>query len=444
MDQAQDNLTPEDTTGPGRRDGTDLEAGAQPANNRPSDNLEVLWDIAEQRHAEQALRESERRLQQIASALREIIWLRDVKTRQVLYVNPAFEQLCGVPCEEFYKNPDAFGNLIHPDDLQRIMKKGSLYRSDIHRIVRPDGGIRWVWGRTFPVKNEAGEVYRTAAIVEDITERRQAEERIRQLNAELEQRVAERTAELSLARDAAEAANRAKSAFLTIMSHELRTPLNGIFLAAEMLREYGLPAAEQKNYADIILTAGRRLLHMVEGVLEYTVTDSQHMATELDVTLALYEVGLRFQAPAARKHLALTFDIAPNLPPLHADAHEFNRMLRRLVDNAIKFTPDGGQVTVKAERIPGRARPAPAPGPLPAHVLQISVTDTGPGLRPEDCERIFEPFVQLEDSYLKHAEGVGLGLTLARRQAEAHGGRLWAESEGEGKGSRFILTLPIF
>jgi diguanylate cyclase (GGDEF)-like protein/PAS domain S-box-containing protein len=141
-------------------------------------------EITRLEQAEQALHESEEHLDQILSVLHETIWLRDVNTRQVLYVNPAFEQLSGLRCEDFYNNPNAFINIVHPEDKQWIMK-GSLYRSDIHRIVRPDGSIRWVWGRTFPVKNKAGEVYRTAAIVEDITERKQTEEELKLAHAEL-------------------------------------------------------------------------------------------------------------------------------------------------------------------------------------------------------------------------------------------------------------------
>ena len=275
---------------------------------------------------------------------------------------------------------------------------------------------------------------------------------LRLANADLERRVEARTSELSaysgelrLARDAAAAANRAKSAFLTIMGHELRAPLNGIFLAAEMLREHGHTATEQKQYAELILAAGHRLLQTVEGVLEYTVTDAQRHATQLDVALALNEMAIRFRTRAAQKRLTLTFDIASDLPAVYADPHHLDRILRRLLDNAIKFTPEGGQVTVKAQLVSEVVQPELPPGtvsnPLPA--LQISVTDTGPGLRAEDCERIFEPFVQLEASHLAHAEGAGLGLTLARRLAEAHGGSVHAESAGEGLGSTLILRLPL-
>jgi diguanylate cyclase (GGDEF)-like protein/PAS domain S-box-containing protein len=145
-------------------------------------SIEIALDLFEQR---QTLQRSEKYLNQIASALREVIWLRDTKTRQVLYVNPAFEELCGLPCEEFYKNPQTFINTVHPDD-KKWVKEGVLHRSDIHRIIRPDGSVRWVWGRTFPVMNEAGEIYRTAVIAEDITDRKHTEEELKLVNGRLE------------------------------------------------------------------------------------------------------------------------------------------------------------------------------------------------------------------------------------------------------------------
>ncbi|MBN1993102.1 MAG: PAS domain S-box protein [Anaerolineae bacterium] len=141
--------------------------------------------IVERKQAEQALRESEERLRQIASSLREIVWLRDAQTRQVLYVNPAFEELTGRTCEDFYENPDIMRDAIHPDDREGVLKaieqrSGSVPFDTEHRIIHLDGSVRWVSSRSFPVRNEAGEVYRWASIMEDITERKQAEEALRE------------------------------------------------------------------------------------------------------------------------------------------------------------------------------------------------------------------------------------------------------------------------
>ena len=140
----------------------------------------VVRDITERKKAEQALQEGEERLRQIASSLREVIWLRDVQTRQVLYVNPAFEELTGWACESFYENRDIVMDIIYPDDKEEVIKALEQRFEDVpydkeHRIIRLDGSVRWVSSRIFPVRNEVGEVYRWASIMEDITERKQHE-----------------------------------------------------------------------------------------------------------------------------------------------------------------------------------------------------------------------------------------------------------------------------
>jgi PAS domain S-box-containing protein/putative nucleotidyltransferase with HDIG domain len=153
--------------------------------------LSVVRDITERKKAEQALRESEERLRQIASSLREVIWLRNAQTRQVLYVNPAFEELTGRTCKSFYENRDIVIDAIHPDDKEGVIKaleqrlEGVPYDKE-HRIIHLDGSVRWVLSRIFPVRNEAGEVYRWASIMEDISERKQAEEELKNAHEQLE------------------------------------------------------------------------------------------------------------------------------------------------------------------------------------------------------------------------------------------------------------------
>jgi two-component system cell cycle sensor histidine kinase/response regulator CckA len=145
----------------------------------------TVQDITERKKAEQALRESEERLRQIASSLWEVIWLRDAQTRQVLYVNPAFEELTGRTCESFYEKQDLMIDAIHPDDREWMIEaldqryEGVPFEKE-HRIIHLDGSVRWVSSRSFPVRNEAGEVYRWASVMEDITERKRAEEALRE------------------------------------------------------------------------------------------------------------------------------------------------------------------------------------------------------------------------------------------------------------------------
>jgi PAS domain S-box-containing protein len=145
---------------------------------------QLVQELAARERAEETLKESEQRSRQITSSLREAVWLRDTKTLEVLYVNPAYETIWGRTCESLYDNPTSFLDAVWPEDKERVLEavrnqyQGVFFNQE-YRIVRPDGSLRWVWGRTFPIENGAGEVYRIVAVVEDITERKQAEEKVR-------------------------------------------------------------------------------------------------------------------------------------------------------------------------------------------------------------------------------------------------------------------------
>ena len=149
-------------------------------------------EVTARERAEEDLKESNRRLQQIALSLHEAVYLRDAKTRQILYVNPAFEEICGIRCERFLKDSEVFTEIIHPDDKQRVLesRKDAFFAGEAHdvehRIIHPGKNIRWVRGQMFPVKNEKGEVYRLARTLEDITDRKRAGEELRRLNRSLQ------------------------------------------------------------------------------------------------------------------------------------------------------------------------------------------------------------------------------------------------------------------
>jgi signal transduction histidine kinase len=230
-----------------------------------------------------------------------------------------------------------------------------------------------------------------------------------------------------------EEANRHKSAFLANMSHELRTPMNAIIGFSEVLLDPAMEVSdeERRQFLSDILNSGKHLLNLINEVLDLSKIEAGRM--ELHVApAALDEVLETVQSTlrplAAKKALAFEVERADAIAPFPMDAARIKQVLVNLVGNAIKFTPERGRVWVRAVSENG--------------AVQVEVGDTGPGVAPEDHERIFQEFQQAQTTRRAgKPEGTGLGLTLARRFVELHGGRLWVESQA-GKGSRFYFTLP--
>jgi DNA-binding response OmpR family regulator len=235
------------------------------------------------------------------------------------------------------------------------------------------------------------------------------------------------------AKTAAEEANRAKSQFLANMSHELRTPMNAILGFSEILQDqtFGELNRKQARYVDNILTSGRHLLELINSILDLSKIEAGRMELDrsrFDAAAALLSIESIVRPLAAKKQIALTTTIAEPIPLISADEAKFKQILYNLLSNALKFTPEGGQVTASVEWQDGW--------------LQIAVADTGIGIKPEDQERIFRQFEQVDASYARQQQGTGLGLALARKLVELHSGRLWVQSEGERKGSTFCFVLP--
>jgi signal transduction histidine kinase len=230
-----------------------------------------------------------------------------------------------------------------------------------------------------------------------------------------------------------EAANRHKSEFLANMSHELRTPLNAIIGFSEVLGEklFGELNEKQAEYTEDILSSGRHLLALINEILDLSKVEAGRMELEVatfDLPLAIDNARTFVRERAAKHGINLDVTVDERLGDFVGDERKIKQVLLNLLSNAVKFTPEGGRIGIKARQADGS--------------VEISVSDTGIGIAPEDQARIFEEFRQVGSDYAHKVEGTGLGLTLAKKFVELHGGRIWVESE-VGKGSRFIFTLPI-
>ena len=297
-----------------------------------------------------------------------------------------------------------------------------------------------------------------------VTQIQQANEKLDQHRSDLVREVALRTedlartnknledlvVELTRAKEEAEASNRAKSEFLANMSHELRTPLNHIIGFTELVvdRTFGELNQEQEEYLANVLQSARHLLSLINEILDLAKVEAGKMEMELSgVNLReILDQALKLFATKEQTRQLQTFLEMNGIPEMiQADEKRLRQIIHNLLSNAVKFTPNGGEIHVTAALLShGEAdSPKPHTDGEDAPSILISIHDTGIGIRKEDLERIFEPFEQVESTSSRKFQGTGLGLSLTRRLVELHGGNIWVESEGLGKGSTFRVVLPV-
>jgi len=268
----------------------------------------------------------------------------------------------------------------------------------------------------------------------------------------LEENVKERTKKLEEARIIAEAANRAKSEFISNMSHELRTPLNAIIGFSEIMLDDeagNINEEQRREYLREIINSGKELLSTIDEIIEVSKMESGDTVlepSETDIRDLLNSTVAMFKDKIFRHGFKVHVQIDDKIESVVVDAMKIKEVIINFLSNAIKFTPDGGTISVRAHYVEGGSIPAlkpeGQPQGLPQDFIEISVEDTGIGISEADMPRLFQPFQQLESPLRKKYRGRGLGLYLCKRYTEFHGGKIWAESE-QGKGSRFVFMVPM-
>ena len=332
---------------------------------------------------------------------------------------------------ELRASPEEWHGRVHPEDLPSLLADFQAHLAgwteqfeNTHRMRHRDGHYVWMLTRGRALRNPAGEPFRVVGTHLDISAQKELERRLRE--AEEDQR---------LAREQAETANRAKTAFLATMSHEIRTPLNGVLGAVQLLRDLQL-SADQLELVDAAEESATGLLEIVGDILDLTKIESGKLELEsrtLALPATLREVLAAFEARAKAKGLTLTISLADALPAhVSSDPARLRQILGNLIGNAIKFTDTGGvtvSATVKAKEA---AR----------QWIEFSVRDTGIGIAPEVQSRLFSAFVQADSSTTRRFGGTGLGLAISRRLVELMGGEIRVISE-PGRGADFRFQLPL-
>jgi PAS domain S-box-containing protein len=370
-------------------------------------------DITERKRAEERLRKLSRAVEQSPAA----VVITDVQGA-IEYVNPKFTQITGYSAAEVKgQNPRILKSGMQSpsiyEGLWTMILSGAEWRGELANRKK-SGEIYWESSSIVPIRDSAGAITHFLAVKEDITERKRAEEELRR------------------AKDAAEAANRAKSQFLANMSHEIRTPMNGVIGMAGLLLDTEL-SHEQRRYAEIVRSSGEALLAVINDILDFSRIEARKLNLEcadFDLRSVLEYAASLVGIKTVEKKLELVFEVVPGTPCLlRGDAGRLRQVLVNLLGNAVKFTAQG-EVAVRVRVDSEDEQKA---------TLHFTVRDTGIGFRQDLASVLFEPFVQADGSKTRRYGGTGLGLTISKQLVELMGGRIGVRSQ-EGKGAAFWFT----
>jgi PAS domain S-box-containing protein len=390
-----------------RADRHDLETSMQLARHELQERLRV----------EAALRASEQRLRQLADAMPQIVWTAGPEGLD--YFNQRWTDYTGLTLEQS-RSLDDWRTVIHPDDLasakatwDRSARTGEAYEIE-YRLKSASGDYRWFLGRAISVREAPGSVTRWLGTCTDIDAQKRTEQA------------------LDASRAAAEDANRMKDEFLAMVSHELRTPLNAILGWVTLIRHGSVPPAAMSNALEVIHRNATSQAQLVGDLLDVAGSVGgrlQVVRTDVDIIKAAASV-VESQMPAAAAagvHLAMQADDDSLI--VWGDEVRLQQIIRNLLSNALKFTPQGGRIQVRLRRQPEAA--------------ELTVSDTGAGIDPAFLPHLFDRFTQAETGATRQHGGLGLGLSIVRHIVELHGGSVNAHSDGHERGARFIVLLPL-
>ena len=402
-----------------------------------ADSFNALLDEVQRR--QQQLKESEEKFRTVADHTYDWEYWR-AADGSLVYISPSCERITGYTADEFHKDPGLLTRIVHPDDLDKFM----LHLDDTvnnsatadcqtvdFRIYTRSGEECWIAHFCQEVFDSTGKSLGRRACNRDITNSKQAEEKLFAFSALMEQK----NAELGAALITAEEATKAKSNFLATMSHEIRTPMNGVIGMTGLLLDTEL-TKEQREFAEIVRMSGENLLGLINDILDFSKIEAGKLDMEIldfDLRTTMEDTATLLAVRAANSGLELICRIDPAVPSyLKGDPGRLRQVITNLAGNAIKFTHKG-EVSI------GATLDSDADGFV---VIRFEVKDTGIGIPEDRLADIFNPFTQVDGSTTRKYGGTGLGLAICKQLTELMGGTIRVESEA-GKGSTFLFTARL-